>query len=292
MKKVLITGKNSYIGESIRDWLVMWPEKFQVSEVCVIGDAWRQNSFAGYDAVFHVAGIAHVSTDPKMEEEYYRVNRDLAIEVAKQAKTDGVQQFIFMSSIIVYGEVKEGEITSDTIPNPENFYGKSKLQAEDGILELEDETFGVVILRPPMVYGKGSKGNYQKLAKLARHTPVFPNYNNKRSMIHLKNLCEFVRLILENKERGIFYPQDLEYVKTSDMVFQIGAIHKKKILLFKWFNPLIDLLKSRVVTVNKVFGDLYYSKNLSYYKDQYQILDLKTALIETEGGVENETETE
>ena len=137
------------------------------------------------------------------EDLYYRVNRDLAIEVAKKAKAEGVKQFVFMSSIIVYGDSSSNRrvITRETVPTPSNDYGRSKLQAEQGITPLESDSFKVVILRSPMVYGKGSKGNYSKLAKLAKKLSIFPDIDNERSMIHIDNLCEFVRLMIDNVDR-------------------------------------------------------------------------------------------
>ena len=104
MKKVLITGKDSYIGISLEQWLMKEPDNYQVDTVDMKDESWKEKDFSEYDTVFHVAGIAHVSSDPKMEELYYKVNRDLTIETAKKAKAEGVKQFIFMSSIIVYGD--------------------------------------------------------------------------------------------------------------------------------------------------------------------------------------------
>lgn len=284
MKNILITGVNSYVGNSLADWLNKEPDKYKIEKISLRNDKWKQHDFSGYDVIVHVAGIAHVSTDPKMEELYYKVNRDLTIEVAKKAKSDEVKQFIFLSSIIVYGEVKEnnGIITRDTIPNPSNFYGKSKLEAEKGIESLESEHFKVAIIRPPMIYGKGSKGNYPKLAKLARITPIFPDYDNKRSMIHIDNLTEFIRLIIDNEDSGLFFPQNAEYVKTSEMVRVIAEIHQKKIIFTKIFNPVIRLLVKKTEIFNKIFGDLMYDTTLSEYINNYQIKNFKESLEATE----------
>ncbi len=203
-KRILITGKNSYIGTSFEKWLQQWPDDYTVDTLDMIGDDWRHTSFKGYDVVFHVAGIAHVSTVPKLESLYWQVNRDLAIETARKAKAEGVKQFIFMSSMSVYGDSssinEKRVITRETVPTPANFYGDSKLQAEQGIISLQDDHFNVVILRPPMIYGKGSKGNYPKLAKVARILPFFPDIDNQRSMLHIDNLCEFIRLMIDNEE--------------------------------------------------------------------------------------------
>ena len=284
MKKILITGKDSYIGTSLEKWLSQWPDKYTVDTVDMTSASWKEKDFSKYDVVFHVAGIAHVSSDPKLKNLYYKVNRDLTIATARKAKNEGVQQFIFMSSIIVYGDSpSNGVIDRNTVPKPSNFYGDSKLQADEGIKPLENESFKIVILRPPMIYGKGSKGNYPRLAKLARKVPVFPDIDNQRSMLHIDNLCEFIKLMIDNKESGLFFPQNKEYVKTSEMVRLIADVHGKKIRLTKVFNPFIKLMY-RIGTVNKVFGNMVYDKSMSEYdKGNYQLKDLRESILRTEG---------
>lgn len=280
MKRVLITGANSYIGTNVERWLLREPDKYHVVTLDLKDPSWKNYDFSPYDVVFHVAGIAHVSRNPKLKDLYYSVNRDLAIETAKKAKEDGVKQFIFMSSIIVYGDSSSSKrvITKDTVPTPSNFYGDSKLQAEQGIRALESESFKVVILRPPMIYGKGCKGNYPKLAKLALKLPFFPDIYNERSMLYIDNLCEFIRLMIDNEESGIFFPQNKEYVKTSEMVRLIAEAHGKKIKLVKLFNIPIKLLGYIFKFINKVFGNMVYELSMSEYKDDYQIVDLVTSI--------------
>jgi UDP-glucose 4-epimerase len=284
MKNILITGANSYIGTSVEKWLRKEPQKYKIDTLDMQDENWRENDFSPYDVVFHVAGIAHVSTDPKMEDLYYKVNRDLTIETANKAKIEGVKQFIFMSSIIVYGKSNTNEtfIDRSTVPTPANFYGKSKLQAEERLRQIEDNSFKVVILRPPMIYGKGSKGNYPKLSKAAQRLPFFPDFDNKRSMLHIDNLCEFIRLMIDNEERGLFFPQNREYVKTSEMVRIVAEVHGKKILLTTVFNPLIRLLVNKVNIINKVFGNMGYEQQVSEYKSNYRVCDLKTSIELTE----------
>ena len=280
MKKILITGKNSYIGTSFENWLAKEPENYQVDTVGTRNDEWRDFDFSPYDVVFHVAGIAHNSSDPKLKDLYYAVNRDLTIEVAKKAKAEGVNQFIFMSSIIVYG-TKNEVIDENTKPDPDNFYGDSKLQAELGLKPIEADDFKIAIIRPPMIYGKGSKGNYPKLAKLAQKTPVFPNFDNHRSMLHIDNLTEFLKLMIDNKESGLFHPQNKEYVCTSRLVEKIATYHNKKIWTIRIFNPLISVL-SKVNTIKKLFGNFIYDQELSYYKEKYQIRNLEESVKLTE----------
>lgn len=293
MKKILITGANSYIGMSVEKWLKKYEKQYVVDTIDMIDEMWREYSFSGYDVIFHVAGLAHADVGKVSEARkafYYRINTELAVETAKKAKIDGIKQFIFMSSAIVYGESapigKKKIITRDTIPSPANFYGDSKLQAENGILPLADEKFRVVILRPPMIYGKGSKGNYPLLSKLAKTLPVFPNIKNERSMLYVDNLCEFVRLMIENEESGVFFPQNEEYVQTSRMVKLIANISGKKIRIWRIMNPLIILL-GRLPgkmggMVNKAFGNMVYDSQLSVYRQKYQVYDLQDSIWRTE----------
>jgi len=284
MKKILITGKNSYIGTSVENWLGKEPSKYIVDTVDMIDGSWKEKNFSGYDVVFHVSGIAHVSSDPRMEELYYKVNRDLAIETAKKAKAEGVKRFIFMSSIIVYGDSSSSKrfIDRNTVPTPSSFYGNSKLQAEEGIKHLESDTFKIVVLRPPMIYGKGSKGNYPRLANLAKKTPVFPDIDNERSMLHIDNLCEFIKVMIDQEETGVFFPQNAEYVKTSELVKAIAEVHGRKIRMTGLFNPVIRLIFG-IGAVSKVFGNLVYEKSMSDYdKANYRIRDFKKSIELTE----------
>ncbi|MBQ8399426.1 MAG: NAD-dependent epimerase/dehydratase family protein [Clostridia bacterium] len=292
MKRILITGANSYIGTSFEEYIKEnYPNQYVVDTVDMIDGSWREKSFSEYDSVFHVAGIAH-SDKGKISEErvkrYYAVNTDLTIETAKKAKADGVKQFVFMSSAIVYGESapigKTKIITKCTPVSPANCYGDSKVQAENGICPLNGEGFKVVVLRPPMVYGKGSKGNYPLLAKIAVKTPIFPYVNNQRSMLYVENLCEFVRLMIENEEQGLFWPQNEEYSNTSELVRMIAAAHGKKMPLVKGFSWCLKLMGKVLGYINKAFGNLCYDKDMSLYRVNYNLKSLKDSIIETEIG--------
>lgn len=291
MKKILITGANSYIGTSFEAYITEnFPEQYQVDTVDMIDGTWREKSFAGYDTVYHVAGIAHSDNgkiSAEREKLYRAVNTDLTVETAKKAKADGVGQFIFMSSAIVYGDSapmgKQKMITKDTPVSPANCYGDSKVQAENGIRPLEDASFRVVILRPPMIYGKGSKGNYPTLAKLAQKLPVFPKVNNCRSMLYIENLCEFVRLMIENEESGTFWPQNGQYSNTSEMVKLIARAHGKNIRLTKALNWALPLARLATGLVDKAFGNLAYDMEMSQYKAPYQKVSLAESIEITEG---------
>jgi UDP-glucose 4-epimerase len=284
MKNILITGKNSYIGTSLENWLMREPDKYKVDTIDMKDGSWKEADFSQYDVVFHVAGIAHVSSDPKMEDLYYKVNRDLTIETAEKAKAECVKQFIFMSSIIVYGDSSSSKrvIDRNTVPTPSNFYGNSKLQAEEGIKHLESDDFKIVVVRPPMIYGKGSKGNYPRLANMAKKIPVFPDIDNERSMLHIDNLCEFIKVMIDYEETGLYFPQNKEYVKTSELVRLIGEVNGKKIWMTKVFNPVLRLMFG-IGIVNKVFGNLVYEKSMSDYdKANYRIRTFRESIELTE----------
>lgn len=290
MKKILITGANSYIGTSFENYIKEhYSNDYIVDTVDMIDGSWRDKNFSEYDSVFHVAGIAH-SDNGKISEEkaklYYAVNTDLTVETATKAKADGVKQFIFMSSAIVYGDSapigKSKVITCDTPVSPANCYGDSKVQAENGIKPLNDDTFNIVILRPPMIYGKGSKGNYPLLAKIAMKTPVFPMVKNQRSMLYIENLCEFVRLMVENDEQGTFWPQNAEYSNTSELVGLIAKAHGKKVRLVKGFGWALKMMSKVTGLVNKAFGSLSYEAGMSEYRVEYRIQNLSNSVRETE----------
>ena len=290
MKRILITGANSYIGVSVERYLSRWPDRYQLDTVDMIGDGWKDSSFRDYDAVLHVAGLVHqpqTKNDPAQAEMYDRINHRLAVETARKAKAEGVRQFLFLSSASVYGlDAPVGKavmITKDTPLNPKDNYGISKKNAEEGLRNLQDAQFQVAILRPPMIYGKGCKGNYQTMAKLARKLPVFPKVENQRSMLYMENLAEFIRLLIDDEAEGIFCPQNNEYVNTSDMVNLIAHANGRGILLLGGFTWALKLLRPVTGIVDKAFGSLCYDFELSRNIKDYCVKDLQESILETEG---------
>lgn len=302
-KKVLITGANSYIGESFQVFAEENYEKnFEIDTLDMLDPEWRKKDFSAYDIVYHVAGIAHAdvgNVSEEVKQKYYAVNTDLSIEVARKAKEEGVKEFIFMSSMIVYGDSapygKRKIIDKNTVPHPANFYGDSKLQADVGVRELADANFKVIVLRPPMIYGKGSKGNYPILAKLAKKLPIFPEVTNERSMLHIDNLCEFlcqIMLIKEiTNESVVLIPQNVEWTKTSDMVHEIAKVSGKKIISLKMLAPAVWIggkIPGKIgELVNKAFGNNAYSQDMSEYEGiDYRMVDLKESVEKTEGNIQ------
>lgn len=295
MKKVLITGANSYIGISFANYVKeYYASELSIDSVDMIDGRWREKDFSLYDVVYHVASIAHADVGNVSEEtkaRYYAINTDLAIETAKKAKAEGVKQFVFMSSAIVYGESapygKLKRITVDTEPQPANFYGDSKWQADKGVRELANEAFTITVLRPPMIYGKNSKGNYPTLAKIAKTLPVFPDIRNERSMLYIENLCEFLCQVMIRSEGGIFWPQNAEYTNTSEMVKIIGEVSSHKVRVSKAWNWMVSIashIPGKISSLaNKAFGNMSYDQRMSQYGFTYQVVDLKTSIERIEG---------
>ncbi len=281
MKRVLITGANSFVGTNIEKWLLKTPDDFQVDTVDTLNDVWKQTDFRKYDTVFHVAGIAHVDPKPEIAPLYYKVNRDLTLEIAKYAKECGVKQFIYMSSGIVYKSSKslKGDVkTLETVPAPNDFYGDSKLQAENGLRVLESPLFKVCILRPPMIYGPGNKGNLPRLGWLATKTPIFPAWHNKRSMLYIDNLAEFVRQCIMRRMHGIFFPQNAEYSDTVEIVRQFAKEHNHAVWISKIFNPLVWLFSFFAPAIPKMFADSYYVQEMSTYDFNYQLVSFQESI--------------
>ncbi len=291
MKRVLITGAQSYIGDAFASWVKTHQTgQIDVQIVDMRNEDWRNTSFSQFDAVFHVAGIAHAdigNVTPQQKQQYYAVNRDLAVETARMAKAQGVRQFIFMSSMIVYGDSapagKTRVITADTVPAPANFYSDSKWQAEEGLRALCDENFAVAILRPPMIYGPGSKGNYPVLAKLARRMPFFADMPNARSMLFIDNLCSFVSLLVLDGGGGVFFPQNAEQPRTSQLVALIAQVYGHKIWISRLFNPMVYLIGRMPgkagALCTKAFGGMIYAQSMSQTFDgRYRVATLEESV--------------
>ena len=295
MKRILITGAGSYVGESVRRYMMETaPGAYQIDAVDTMGPStsfgqvqgkqaayWKDVDMSQYDVVYHVAGIAHVNADPKMESLYYKVNRDLTIEVAKHAKAAGVKQFIFMSSQIVFHEsqsLKTEMLTADTKENPNGFYGDSKLQAELGIKPLEDENFKVCILRPCMIYGPNAKGNFPRLVKLATKVPVFPCWHNKRSMLYIDNLAEFVKQTILRELSGTYYPQNRELADTVEIIRFFAKASGHRIWITKLLNPFVWLGSFVLQPLNKMFATYYYDPEMSKMDFDYHLVSFEESL--------------
>lgn len=289
MKRILITGINSYLGGRFRQYMEQFPDYATVS-ISMRDGSWRGEDFTGFDVVYHVAGLAHSDNgriSPEKAQKYYEINTDLTKELANKAKREGVKQFIFMSSAIVYGDSapigRRRRIDRSTVCTPANCYGDSKLQAELSLRRLEDKNFRVVILRPPMIYGPGCKGNYPVLSLFAQRLPVFPYVDNERSMLFVDNLMAFVKLMIDNEESGTFFPQNAEYSNTSELVRMIAEAHGKKLILVRGFTWALKFLGFFTALVDKAFGSLSYDMSMSEYPGgEYRLYSLEESIRITE----------
>lgn len=289
MKKILITGLNSYIGTSFEKWVSQYPNKYSIDRISVRGEEWKEKSFAGYDVVFHTAAVVHDLEND--EAKYFEINKDLAVKVAKKAKQEGVRQFIFLSTMGVYG-AETGCITMDSFPKPKTLYAQSKYEAEQVLLDMIKGSFNVAILRPPIVYGKGCPGNYSRLANMALKLPFFPDIDNKRSMIYIDNLSEFLRIIIDHGVGGIYFPQNKEYVNTTKLVKLIANVNGKNLRVTKFFNWSFSIALVLSKTFRKVLGTYIYDKKMpgspgtliNGVRIEYETVSFKKSVVCTEVG--------
>ena len=233
--QVLICGAQSYIGRNVMQFL-QGHAGYEVHELDMRSLESEPCHFKGYDIVIYVAGIAHRRETGRNAHLYFEVNYRLAVKAATAARKAFVKHFIVLSSMSVYGML-EGHITKDTKTAPKSCYGKSKLAADERIWELRHRDFLVTVLRPPAVYGKGCRGNYQLLRRAALLLPLFPDSGNRRSMIYIGNLCAFVADVIRYRREGIFFPQNAEYVNTCEMAGQIAAFHGRNMRIVPGGGP-------------------------------------------------------
>ncbi|MCH7320613.1 NAD-dependent epimerase/dehydratase family protein [Solibacillus sp. MA9] len=279
--KVLIIGKNGYVAQKLVKACKNNPLITDTVAVSV-RQGIKDIEFNHFDVCIHTAALVHKKESHYQKADYFKVNTDLTIEIAENAKSQGVKHFIFLSTMAVYGQ-QRGEINGHSSLKPITFYGESKLAAEQALQALQDEYFTVSIVRPPMIYGPNCPGNYALLRKLAKKTPIFPSIENERSMLFIDHLCEFINQLILSKDAGIFHPQDGAFMNTSQMVLMISKHNNHRIFLSKMGRALITKTLSNVSLMNKVFGNLTYAQNISQYNgNSYQKFNLAEAIELTE----------
>lgn len=265
MVKILITGQNGYISKSLKKILMTEPEKYIVDTISLRNNDWKNYQFDKYDVVVHLAGLVHHKEKKSMKKCYFDINSKLTKEIALKSKKSRVSQFIFMSTMAVYGEVgdigKDLVINRDTPFNPKSYYALSKVEAEYELEKLKGTDFIITILRPPMIYGKDCPGNYALLRKIAKYSPIFPLINNKRSMLHIDKLCQVIIECINKKIVGVILPQDDEYLNTSFLVKEIAKKEGRNILLSRKLGKIILLIGRSNSLIKKVFGNLVYDRD-------------------------------
>ena len=243
MNKLLITGSNGFVGKY---FINKYKNKYEIKTFSFLKDDINSLDCSDVDVVFHLSALVHQMGGASLEE-YEKVNVTQTLELAKKAKESGVKHFIFMSTVKVYGEETDSVYTEDSICNPEDDYGKSKLKAELELQKLEDKSFKVSIVRTPIVYGYGVKANIKSLVNLVKKVSILPfgKIENKRSMVYIGNLCHLVDVVIEQQKSGIFLASDDEPLSTSKLNEEIAKNLNKKIYLLKipFFESLLKFVK-------------------------------------------------
>lgn len=276
---IVITGQNGYIARKL--YAHLQNHCNDVNLLDVRQDAWRHSDFSGTDSIIHLAGIVHNSSKDPLE--FQRVNVDLTAALVRKAKDENVPQFIFISSMAVFGKddafMPLNEITAQTPLIPKTLYGKSKLSAEAEVAKAYGER--TCIVRPPMVYGENCTGNYGRLRNLVLRLKVVPRYENRRGMIYVYNLCELLRLLIENSGTGVFHPQDARLLPTYEISRLIGeendiSVHALRI-------PFLELGAAVLPELKKAFGSLSYAPSMTQCPaGDYRIFDVRNAIAQTE----------
>lgn len=279
--KVILTGKNSYIGNKTCELLKSFGHEAQ----CIsVRNGIDGLDLKGVDAVVHCAAIVH--NNKENVSKFYRVNYELTSELAELAMDSGVKHFVYLSTMAVYGD-EAGEISKTTAVKPSTPYSKSKHKAEKAIMRLSSEEFKVCVLRPPMVYGEGCPGNYARLRKFAKWSFVVPDTQNVKSLLYVGNLANFICEVIEEGFKGIFNIMDGDYSSTADLVTLIGEANGKKIFKSGLLGKVLKLFL-KVPTVRKAFGTLYYDETTAVKLDYYS---QREAIYLTEGNKDYEEKT-
>jgi len=276
--KILITGENSFVGRSFLGYSTYK----DVSEISLIKHAPESIDYNLYDVVIHLVAIVHQKkTIP--ESQYFIINRDLCLKVAELAKTAGVKQFIFLSTVKVYGKFISGSEpwNEHSLCLPEDAYGKSKYEAEVALKKLEDECFTISIIRTPLVYGEYVRANMLSIMKLVSRIGILPfkNVNNRRNFTGAENLASFIDRIIERRASGIFIAMDEKAISTSELVKMISKNLGKKIILFKIPDFIV---KVGMIVFPSIFDRLYGSFEMDNSRT-LKVLDFKPPVPISEG---------
>lgn len=253
-EQVLVTGASGFVGERFMEYNA---EKYSLNSISLRKMKVEEVDFTKVNAIVHLAGMAHQMQ--KIDDQiYFDVNFHLTAHFAKAAKEAGVKHFIFISTVKVYGdEPKSGYLDLNSPTLPTDPYGKSKLQAEEALRQMEDDNFTVSIIRPPLVYGPKVKGNMIRFLNLAqKNLPIpFRGIENQRSMVFLDNLVELINKVIDTKTSGVFIAGDKKPISTSDL---LGGMYEGLGIQPRWFKipsvgvSLLNALKPELV--KRLFG--------------------------------------
>ncbi|MBC2106495.1 NAD-dependent epimerase/dehydratase family protein [Listeria booriae] len=279
---ILVTGKQGYVGTQFENWMAKHHFEEQVDLQSVRPQNVEMIDFTNYDIVLHAAALVHRKETAESANDYQRINVELTEKLAEKAKAAGVKQFVFLSTVAVYGEegrFEEKKIAVSQEPRPVSQYGMSKYIAERRLKQLETADFHVAIIRPPMIYGPDCPGNYARLAKLARKVPFFPTIEGERSMLFIDNLSAFLYEVMVGNLRGIYVPQNRELVNTTQLVMLIAAANGKKIKTSKFVGIFFQKTLQNIPIFRKMFGNLVFEAGNQVL---HEMIDLQASIIRTE----------
>lgn len=273
-KTLMITGASGFIGSN---FIVRYKEKYNIIPMDLLKVKPEEIDFNGVDAVVHLAALVH-QMQGAPREKYFEVNTELTKRVAEEAKKQGVKHFVFYSTVKVYGY--DGDLynhnmilNEESECNPINDpYGESKWEAEKILRNLEDDNFKVGIIRPPMVYGKGVKGNMESLIKLIKLLPILPfNYDkNRRSLVNIENLMYLTTLVIDKEAQGVFLPLDEKNISLKEIVEGIESAYNLKRINIPMIQPIFWLLtKIKPNIMVRLFGTLQFDNKITKDKLGY-----------------------
>lgn len=264
MNKLLITGSNGFIGKY---FINKYKKKYDMQTFSFLNNRFDLLDLKTVDVVIHLSALVHKMSKTSASE-YERVNVMQTLQLANKAKESGVKQFIFMSTVKVYGEETDRRYTEDTICNPEDEYGKSKLKAENELINLGTDDFKISIIRTPIVYGYGVKANIKNLMNLVNEISILPfgKIQNNRSMVYIGNLCHLIDEIISQFQKGIFLASDDESLSTTRFIELIAKNLAKKVYLIKipLFESFLKLLKASFH--KRLYGSLEVDNNITKEK--------------------------
>lgn len=264
-RNILITGKTGYIGNALEKFFIAQGDR--VERLSVRRQTWQEKDFSKFDVVIHLAALVHNNTPHARLTDYFKVNYELTKNLANLVKKAGVNKFIFLSTMSVYGE--EGSLTSTvkinryTKCNPTTYYGLTKYKAETMLEDLANNQFQVNIIRPPMVYGKNSPGNFSRLLKLSKINFIYPKISNQRSVIYIDDLVYHINQLINYDGTTLTHPQNKDYMDTNQTLMLMRKFNDKKpylleISYFKFLNKFLN----KIGIIRKIYGNLVYDKDI------------------------------
>ena len=247
---ILLTGSSGFIGSS---FIKEYHSQMKINSFSFLKDSLNSLKLNGIDCIVHSGALVHQMNKEPSYEEFYESNVNQTLQLAIKAKKNNVRQFIFISTVKVFGE-ESNEIYNENSPTkPKDNYGITKKIAEEKLMNLEDKNFKVAILRLPLVFGPGVKANFRSLINLVKKFKILPlgSINNKRSLVFVGNVGQYIFQIIKLNVRGIFIANENENFSTSELIHQIANALDKKVILFSF--PLLNQSL-------KIFKPKYYQR--------------------------------